>query len=110
MAKLLALACLRKEGWRDLSPRPHYPSMPRYPKGGAGASVEGSEVTAVFSVLGMTCSACAGSVEKAIKRLHGIREAIVDVLNNRARVIFYPDFVNVSTNPPYYALSLFLSP
>nr|AIJ19559.1 heavy metal ATPase 5B-1 [Cucumis sativus] len=43
----------------------------------------------------MTCSACAGSVEKAIKRLPGIREAVVGVLNAKARVQFYPSFVNV---------------
>ncbi|TYJ23538.1 hypothetical protein E1A91_A08G199600v1 [Gossypium mustelinum] len=43
--------------------------------------------------MGMTCSACAGSVEKAIKRLPGIKEAVVDVLNNKAQVMFYPSFV-----------------
>lgn len=104
--KFLALACLRNEGSGHLSPRPHYPSMPRYPKGvrveGSSSSsnmmmmMEGSEAKALFSVIGMTCSACAASVEKAIKRLPGIREALVDVLNNRAQVLFYPSFVNVS--------------
>ncbi|KAK7406142.1 hypothetical protein VNO78_07762 [Psophocarpus tetragonolobus] len=94
MAKLLALSC-----WRNLSPRPHYPSMPKYPKakGQAAAVDELAESTALLSVVGMTCAACAGSVEKAIKRLPGIREAIVDVLNNRAHVIFYPSFVNEET-------------
>ncbi|KAK7251295.1 hypothetical protein RIF29_34355 [Crotalaria pallida] len=98
--KFLALACLRNEGSGNLSPRPHYPSMPRYPKGvsGEGSSsmvmMEGSEAKALFSVIGMTCSACAASVEKSIKRLPGIREALVDVLNNRAQVLFYPSFVN----------------
>lgn len=58
---------------------------------------EGSEaLKALFSVIGMTCSACAGSVEKAINRLPGIREAVVDVLNNRAQVLYYPSLVNVS--------------
>ncbi|KAJ1387372.1 P-type ATPase [Sesbania bispinosa] len=93
MAKLLAVACLPNGGWRALSPQPHYPSMPRYPKGAATVQ-EGSETSALFSVLGMSCSACAGSVEKAIKRLPGILEAFVDVLNNRVRVLFYPSFVN----------------
>ncbi|KAF2297805.1 hypothetical protein GH714_003230 [Hevea brasiliensis] len=51
----------------------------------------------LFSVIGMTCAACAGSVEKAVKRLPGIREAAVDVLNNRAQVLFYPSFVNEET-------------
>jgi Cu+-exporting ATPase len=70
--------------------------MPKYPKGVAG-DVKGTEVKAMFSVEGMTCSACAGSVEKAVKRLPGILEAVVDVLNNRAQVLFYPSsLVNVS--------------
>jgi len=102
MAKLLSLACFRNEGWHNLSPRSHYPSMPSYPKDEAGTStgpaspMKASKVTGLFSVHGMTCSACAGSVEKSIKRLHGIHEAVVDVLNNRARVIFHPSFVNVT--------------
>ncbi|KAH8513728.1 hypothetical protein H0E87_006842 [Populus deltoides] len=98
--KFLALACIRKEStYGDLSPRPRYPSMPKYPKGVSvrATNVEGSEAKAVFSVMGMTCSACAGSVEKAVKRLPGIREAVVDVLNNKAQVLFYPSFVNEET-------------
>ncbi|XP_028101190.1 probable copper-transporting ATPase HMA5 isoform X2 [Camellia sinensis] len=100
--KFLSLACLRNESSShgDLSPRPHYPSMPRYPKGVSSdeeKNMEGSEAKALFSVIGMTCSACAGSVEKAVKRLPGIKEAFVDVLNNRAQVMFYPSFVNEET-------------
>lgn len=99
-SKLLALSCIRSKEWVPLSMRPHYPSMPNYPKGVTleeGSNVEGSEAKALFSVVGMTCSACAGSVEKAIKRLPGIREAVVDVLNNRALVLLYPAFVNEET-------------
>ncbi|KAL7167510.1 hypothetical protein ACSBR2_038053 [Camellia fascicularis] len=101
-AKFLSLACLRNESSShgDLSPRPHYPSMPKYPKGVSSdeeKNMEGSEAKALFSVIGMTCSACAGSVEKAVKRLPGIKEAVVDVLNNRAQVMFYPSFVNEET-------------
>lgn len=95
--KFLSLACICNESCRNLSPRPHYPSMPKCPKGVSESnSIEGSESRALYSVIGMTCSACAGSVEKAIKRLPGIREAVVDVLNNRVQVLFYPSLVNVS--------------
>ncbi|XP_023518749.1 probable copper-transporting ATPase HMA5 isoform X1 [Cucurbita pepo subsp. pepo] len=92
-----SLACTRFPNSSNLLPRPHYPSMPKYP---AGISLPENrlptnESTAFFSVTGMTCSACAGSVEKAIKRLPGIREAVVDVLNAKARVQFYPSFVNL---------------
>ncbi|OVA14066.1 Cation-transporting P-type ATPase [Macleaya cordata] len=96
-SKLLDFACIRSESSRDLSARPHYPSMPKYPKGVSieeESLIKGSESKALFSVTGMTCSACAGSVEKAIKRLPGIKEAVVDVLNNRTQVLFYPNFVN----------------
>lgn len=102
--KFLSLACIRGTGAGDgysrgLSPRPHYPSMPKYPKGMSAdmeSSMDRSERRTLFSVTGMTCSACAGSVEKAVKRLPGIKEAVIDVLNNRAQVMFYPSFVNVS--------------
>ncbi|KAK6137446.1 hypothetical protein DH2020_028803 [Rehmannia glutinosa] len=98
-AKFLSLACIRPNESGNLSPRPHYPSMPKYPKGVVVSSdeekfVQGSEATAVFSVTGMTCSACAGSVEKAVKRLPGIKEAAVDVLNNRAQC--FDLFIGVS--------------
>ena len=78
---------------------PRYPSMLRYPKGTspeAARKAKGSEVKALFSVVGMTCAACAGSVETAGKRLTGIQEAAVDVLNNTALVLYYPSFVDVS--------------
>ncbi|CAN6249679.1 unnamed protein product [Urochloa humidicola] len=98
---------------RRLALRPRYPSMPRRPKGAAaagggggggiggdleaaaGAGNEGEEEkVAVFSVSGMTCAACAGSVEKAVKRLPGIHDAAVDVLGGRAQVVFYPAFIS----------------
>ncbi|KAI9075136.1 hypothetical protein K1719_042867 [Acacia pycnantha] len=99
-SKLLALTCIRSEGRIQPWTRPRYPSMPTYPKGvtaeeGSSSMEAGSEAKALFSVVGMTCSACAGSVEKGIKRLPGIREAVVDVLNNRAMVLFHPTFVNI---------------
>ncbi|KAL2516736.1 putative copper-transporting ATPase HMA5 [Abeliophyllum distichum] len=93
-AKLLSWACIRNKNG-NLTPRSHYPSMPKYPKGVNVSFDEESKV--LFSVIGMTCAACAGSVEKAVKRLPGIKEAVVDVLNNRAQVMFYPAFVNEET-------------
>ncbi|KAJ0555484.1 putative P-type Cu(2+) transporter [Helianthus annuus] len=100
-SKLLSLACIRGTGAGDgysvgLLGRPHYPSMPKYPKGVVVEVEEETEGRVLLSVSGMSCSACAGSVEKAVKRLPGIKEAVVDVLNNRAQVLFYPNFVNVS--------------
>jgi Cu+-exporting ATPase len=51
---------------------------------------------ALFSVDGMTCSPSAGAIEKAVGRLPGIHKAVVDFLNNRAQVLYYPSFVDVS--------------
>ncbi|KAL1551901.1 putative copper-transporting ATPase hma5 [Salvia divinorum] len=95
---LLSTACIRNENG-SLSARPLYPSMPSYPKSTSFSSdeekcMEGSEAKALFSVTGMTCSACAASVEKAVKRLPGIKEAAVDALNHRSLVVFCPAFVN----------------
>ncbi|CAL5030626.1 unnamed protein product [Urochloa decumbens] len=102
---------------RHLALRPRYPSMPRRPrptavagdagegggssrgdleaaKGAAEKAEEEEEKVAVFEVNGMSCAACAGSVEKAVKRLPGIHDAAVDVLGGRAQVLFYPAFVS----------------
>jgi len=48
-----------------------------------------------LQVTGMECAACAGSIEKAVKRLLGIEEATVSVLQNRAQVVYRPAFVQV---------------
>ncbi|KAL6502303.1 putative copper-transporting ATPase hma5 [Orobanche hederae] len=101
VAKLLSLSCMRNKSG-NLSPRSRYQSKPACPKLMSISSdeercMQASEAKALFSVSGMTCSACAGSVEKAVKRLPGIREAVVDVLNHRAQVVFCPVFVNEET-------------
>ncbi|KAM0949537.1 putative P-type Cu(2+) transporter [Dioscorea sansibarensis] len=99
-SKAFFFECFRSHG---LSTKPRYPSMPKYPKNFSvnspgrddpEAAVEEKRAAALFSVIGMTCSACAGSVEKAIKRLPGIHDAAVDLLSNRAQVLFYPAFVS----------------
>lgn len=100
--KLLSLTCIRKERFNGRYPvvRKH---LTKSRGGGGGSSSETAVVEidepisrAVFQVLGMTCSACAGSVEKATKRLQGIHEAVIDALNNRAQILFYPNLVDVS--------------
>eukprot|EP00249_Psilotum_nudum_P020231 c27613_g1_i1 orf=530-3580(+) len=44
----------------------------------------------VVRVLGMTCAACANSVEKALLNLDGVRAASVALLQNRAVVLYDP--------------------
>ncbi|CAH8255972.1 unnamed protein product [Arabidopsis lyrata] len=100
--KLLSLTCIRKERFSERYPlvRKH---LTRSRDGGGSSSetaafeMDDAISRAVFQVLGMTCSACAGSVEKAIKRLPGIHEAVIDALNNRAQILFYPKSVHVET-------------
>ncbi|CAN6869065.1 unnamed protein product [Brassica oleracea] len=74
-----------------------HPLLQKNKFGGGCRSSSEEEATskAVFRVVGMTCSACAGPVEEAIKRLRGIHEAVIDVLNNQAQVLFNPNFVNL---------------
>ncbi|KAI5067389.1 hypothetical protein GOP47_0017917 [Adiantum capillus-veneris] len=75
-----------------LLPPPHYPSMPHYPP---LSNLNGEEVCELnIQVLGMQCAACAGSIEKAVKRLPGIEDATVAVLQNRAQVIYHPAFID----------------
>ncbi|CAN6579158.1 unnamed protein product [Malus baccata var. baccata] len=78
-----------------MSPRPCYPSMSKNPNGTSPEArhVNGSEAKALFSVVGITSSACAGSIEKAVKRLPGIRETAVEVSNNSVHVLYYPSLV-----------------
>ncbi|KAI3764532.1 hypothetical protein L2E82_14543 [Cichorium intybus] len=64
------------------------------------SSMDRSELRALFSVTGTTCSACSGSVEKVVKRFPGMKEAVIDVLNNRAQVMFYPSYVNMTSSIP----------
>ncbi|KAL3676475.1 hypothetical protein R1sor_026423 [Riccia sorocarpa] len=68
---------------------PHYPPLPSVDKD--EASAESRQVT--FHVLGMVCAACGASIEKAVKRLPGIVDATVAVLQNRAQVVFHPEVV-----------------
>ncbi|CAN6448203.1 unnamed protein product [Victoria cruziana] len=99
--RYLAGACLRKQS-DDLSPTPHYPSMPKYPRGWPVGKPSDDFSSSpkrkvLLSVTGMRCSACGASIEKAIKRLDGIHDAVVDVVHGKAQVIFYPEFVNEET-------------
>lgn len=45
------------------------------------------------NVMGMTCAACSGSVERALLQLKGVESAVVALLQNRAVVVYHPDLV-----------------
>ncbi len=40
-----------------------------------------------LNVSGMTCESCVGTVEKALKKVDGVKEVKVDLKNNKATVI-----------------------
>lgn len=46
--------------------------------------------TVTLPVLGMSCAACQGHVERALRGTRGVREATVNLLTNSARVSFDP--------------------
>lgn len=47
-------------------------------------------------VTGMTCSACTSAVESAVNAVNGVVKASVSLLQNKAYVVFDPNFVKVS--------------
>lgn len=50
-----------------------------------------------FPVLGMSCVACAGSVENIIKRQNGVSEASVNFATGNLSVVFSTDVTNIET-------------
>ncbi|KAJ7299799.1 hypothetical protein O6H91_Y148800 [Diphasiastrum complanatum] len=81
-----------------LLPPPRYPSMPRFPQVPSSSDVNAAEISKVtFEVIGMKCAACAGSIEKAVKRLPGIVDATVVVIEQKAHVVYHPAFVQEHT-------------
>uniref|UniRef100_A0A0D6QYX4 P-type Cu(+) transporter n=1 Tax=Araucaria cunninghamii TaxID=56994 RepID=A0A0D6QYX4_ARACU len=47
-----------------------------------------------FHVSGMECASCAGQIEKGLKKLHGIKDATVALLQNKALVLYWPTLVD----------------
>lgn len=53
----------------------------------------GSPLEVDFRVDGMTCSACSGKIEKALRKIEGVCEARANPLTHRTSVTFDPDLV-----------------
>jgi copper chaperone CopZ len=58
-------------------------SVARVEKTGEGA-------TAVLRIDGLLCSACAANVRRRLERVHGVREASVDLERGEAEVSYHP--------------------
>jgi Cu+-exporting ATPase len=61
----------------------------------AGYEVPSSELT--LDVRGMTCVSCVDHVERALKELSGVQEAVVNLGLNTARVTYIPGIVTPAT-------------
>ncbi|MEN6559958.1 MAG: heavy metal translocating P-type ATPase [Acidobacteriota bacterium] len=62
-------------------------------RGGSGAgkrAAAGSETRFDFSVTGMDCASCAANVERALRKVPGVREAAVNLAAGRATVLYDP--------------------
>jgi len=55
-----------------------------------------SEQKVEIDVLGMTCAACANTVERRLNRAEGVREAHVNIGTERASITFDPTILDVS--------------
>ena len=59
-----------------------------------GYAVAAAELT--LDVSGMTCASCVAHVEGALKELHGVQDAVVNLGLNTARVTYIPGVVSTS--------------
>jgi Cu+-exporting ATPase len=55
-----------------------------------GPTSDAPLVTLDLGVGGMTCASCVGRVERALKRVPGVQDAIVNLATESARVVFAP--------------------
>src|SRR3990170_3688106 len=60
-----------------------------------GYSVPTTELT--LDVRGMTCASCVAHVENALKELHGVKEAVVNLGLGTARMTYIPGLITTST-------------
>ncbi|KAH9315842.1 hypothetical protein KI387_024469, partial [Taxus chinensis] len=60
---------------------------------GSSSSHEGALENLEVNVIGMTCAACSGSVEKALLKVDGVFRASVALLQNKAEVTYDPSRV-----------------
>nr|MDO8099096.1 heavy metal translocating P-type ATPase [Candidatus Njordarchaeota archaeon] len=49
----------------------------------------------VIKVTGMTCTSCAATVERALKKVKGVKSANVNIANEKAVVEYFPDKVSI---------------
>jgi len=61
-----------------------------------GIPKEGEKTREIsLKISGMSCASCAATIEKALKRLEGVRSANVNFATERATVEYLPEFVSI---------------
>ena len=62
----------------------------------ATSSIERARIdeTALLSIGDMTCAACVGRVERALKKVDGVRDAVVNLATERATISFDPNLTD----------------
>jgi Cu+-exporting ATPase len=81
-------------------------------KAGYEAVDDVTEKQVVIPVGGMTCASCASAIERAVKKLDGIRNASVNLATERATIVYDPETVRLSeikqaiTNAGYAPLAV----
>jgi Cu+-exporting ATPase len=48
-----------------------------------------------LKISGMSCASCAATIEKALKRLHGVKSANVNFATEKATVEYFPELVSI---------------
>jgi len=61
-----------------------------------GVSKEGERTREIsLKLSGMTCASCAATIERAIKKVEGVKSANVNFATERATVEYFPDLVSI---------------
>lgn len=76
---------------------PSVPSVERLPEGATPAAPATEVETAVIGVGGMTCAACAGRIERVLRRIEGVTAAVVSLAAEQAVVTFHPAKTNLTS-------------
>jgi Cu+-exporting ATPase len=62
----------------------------------AGYRALTQSVNRVFNIQGMTCAACAGTVERVTKKLSGVEQASVNLATEKLNITFDPDLLTTA--------------
>lgn len=68
--------------------------LPVEPLSGVAYAKDAKEAKVTLHVYGMTCASCKVTVRVTLERLNGVKKAVVNVKEKRARVVYDPSKVS----------------